>query len=67
MCCGHSIAAEALRYRRRRIIAEDTVEKLIADAPDVLATACPACKKGFSETDKIDVKDLAEIVAERMG
>ena len=67
LCCGHSIAAEALRYRRRRTIAENAVEKLTAgNNPDVLVTACPACKKGFSETNKIEVKDLAEIVAERL-
>ena len=67
LCCGHSIAAEALSYRRRRTIAENAVEKLTTEHnPDVLATACPACKKGFSETNKIEVKDLAELVAERL-
>jgi Fe-S oxidoreductase len=66
LCCGHSIAAEALPYRKRKIIAEDTVEKLMECRPDVLATACPACKKAFSETNKIEIKDLAEIVAENL-
>jgi Fe-S oxidoreductase len=66
LCCGHSIAAEALPYGKRRVIANDTVEKLTANNPDILATACPACKKAFSETDKIEVKDLAEIVAENL-
>jgi Fe-S oxidoreductase len=63
LCCGHSIAAEALPYRKRRVIADDAVEKLTETNPDILATACPACKKAFSETGKIEVKDLAEIVA----
>jgi len=66
LCCGHSIAAEALPYKKRRIIAEDTVEKLSVYNPDVLVTACPACKKAFSETKKINVRDLAEVVAECM-
>jgi Fe-S oxidoreductase len=66
LCCGHSIAAESLPYRKRRLIADDVVEKLSANAPDILATACPACKKAFSETNKIQVKDLAEIVAENL-
>ena len=66
LCCGHSIAAEGLPYRKRRVIAEDAVEKLTADRPDVLATACPACKKAFSETGRIVVKDLAEMVAENL-
>jgi len=66
LCCGHSIAAEMLSYRKRRIIAEDTVEKLTASQPDVLATACPACKKAFSEIQKIEIKDLAEIVADNL-
>ena len=63
LCCGHSIAAEALPYRRRRIIAEDAIEKFMDFHPDVLSTACPACKKGFMETQNVEVKDLAEIVA----
>ena len=66
LCCGHSIAAEALPYKKRRIIAEDAVEKLTANKPDVLATACPACKKAFMETKKIEVRDLAEIVADNI-
>ena len=63
LCCGHSIAAEVLSYRKRRVMAEDAVVKLTENQPDVLATACPACKKAFSEIRKIEVKDLAEIVA----
>ncbi|MCL2028333.1 MAG: (Fe-S)-binding protein [Bacteroidales bacterium] len=66
LCCGHSIATESLPYRKRHMIANDAVEKLTTDHPDVLATACPACKKAFSETNKIAVKDLAEIVAENL-
>jgi Fe-S oxidoreductase len=66
LCCGHSVAAEALTYRKRRLMAEDAVEKLINNQPDILATACPACKKAFSETNKIEVKDLAEIIAENL-
>jgi len=63
LCCGHSIAAEALSYKKRRIIAEDAIEKLTLDKPDILATSCPACKKAFMEIQKIEVKDLAEIIA----
>jgi len=48
------------------VIADDAVEKLTENQPDILATACPACKKGFSETNKVEVKDLAEIVAENL-
>jgi len=66
LCCGHSIAAEALPYRKRRVVAENTVSQLIATQPDILATACPACKKAFTEINKIEVKDLAEMVAEQL-
>ena len=66
LCCGHSIASEGLPYKKRRIIAVDAVERLTATNPDILATACPACKKAFSETNKIKVKDLAEIVADNL-
>ena len=66
LCCGHSIAAEALPYRKRRVIADDAAEKYSETKPDILATACPACKKAFSETNKLEVKDLAEIVADNL-
>jgi Fe-S oxidoreductase len=66
LCCGHGIAAEMLPYRKRRTIAEDAVAKLTACNPDVLVTACPACKKAFAETQKIEIKDLAELVAEQL-
>ena len=66
LCCGHSIAAEALPYRKRRVIAEDAAEKMMEYHPDVLATACPACKKGFAGVQNVEVKDLAEIVAENL-
>ena len=66
LCCGHSVAAEVLSYRKRRVMAEDVVERLTVNQPDILATACPACKKAFSETGKIEVKDLAEVVAEAL-
>jgi len=66
LCCGHSIAAEGLPYRKRRVIAEDAVEKMMIYQHDILATACPSCKKAFSETGKVEVKDLAEIVADNL-
>jgi Fe-S oxidoreductase len=32
----------------------------------VLVTACPLCKKTFNSGSKIEVKDIAELVAESM-
>jgi len=39
---------------------------MMAYHPEILATACPACKKSFSGMQNVEVKDLAEIVAENL-
>lgn len=66
LCCGHSIAAEALPYKKRRLIAKDAVAKMIEQPVDMLITACPSCKKAFAEIEGTRVKDIVEIVSEQL-
>ncbi len=67
LCCGGSIATEAMPFKKRRLIAEDALLKMTATTqPDCLVTACPACKKTFGDLNLTKVKDIAEVVAEQM-
>jgi Fe-S oxidoreductase len=63
LCCGGSLANLKLDSQKRNMIATDTVSCLTKCKPDILATACPLCKKTFSKVTEIKVADIAEIVA----
>ena len=40
--------------------------ELTSTNPDILATACPLCKKTFAAVTKTKVADIAEIVADAL-
>lgn len=63
LCCGGSLGNITLDDRKRRAIATDVVARLTADRPEVIATACPLCKKTLSAVSDTKVSDIAEIVA----
>ncbi len=63
LCCGGSIANIKLDQRKKSAIASDVIARMTSGDPDVLATACPLCKKTFSKIDGVRVADIAEIVA----
>ena len=65
-CCGNTMGNTLLASDKQQEIRDDALEMLIQSKPDVLATACPLCKKTFASGNKIVVKDLAEIVAEHL-
>lgn len=64
LCCGGSLANLKIDHRKRMIIAKNAVTELTINKPDVLATACPLCKKTFACATPVLVLDIAEIVAE---
>ncbi|MDE7090445.1 MAG: (Fe-S)-binding protein, partial [Bacteroidales bacterium] len=66
LCCGHSIAAEGMPYKKRRMIAKDALKKMTEKPVDVVVTACPSCKRAFAEIDTVGIKDIAEIVCEQL-
>jgi hypothetical protein len=39
---------------------------LLENAPEILATACPLCKKTFARFSKVEVKDISELVYDSM-
>ncbi len=66
LCCGGSLASFNLSIAQKNILRDDALAKLMAPNPDKLITACPLCKKTFSKGTKIQVEDIAEIVAASM-
>ena len=64
LCCSGSIGDLSLSMTDRNRIKDETLKVLLKANPDVLATACPLCKKTFVKGVDIQVKDIAEIVAE---
>jgi Fe-S oxidoreductase len=63
LCCGGSLANIKLSHRNKSDIASDVVKKLTKSNPDILATACPLCKKSLSNVSETKVYDIAELVA----
>jgi Fe-S oxidoreductase len=63
LCCGGSLANLKLDHRKKSEIASDVIAELTKCKPDILATACPLCKKTLSKVTDIRVADIAEIVA----
>lgn len=66
LCCGGSLANMKLSSQLRHKIACDAAGVLTKDNPDILATACPLCKKTFNTATATRVADISEIVAEAL-
>lgn len=62
LCCGNSIANAKLSLERRQKITNAAIQQLTVNNPDFLITACPLCKKTFSETNKIKTIDISELI-----
>jgi Fe-S oxidoreductase len=63
LCCGGSLANMKISSQKRHKIACDTASELTKGNPDILATACPLCKKTFNSATDTTVADISEIVA----
>ena len=66
LCCGGSLANMKISSQNKKKIAFDAVNELTKNTPDILATACPLCKKTFSAVTETRVADISEIVAEAL-
>jgi Fe-S oxidoreductase len=66
LCCGGSLANMKITLQEKNKIARDAASELTKGNPDILATACPLCKKTFSAATETPVKDISEIVAEAL-
>ncbi len=63
LCCGGSLGNTKITHEQRNKIASDAINQLTIGDPDILATACPLCKKTFTYKSPVKVMDIAEIVA----
>jgi Fe-S oxidoreductase len=66
LCCGGSLANLKISSQNKKKITFDAVNELTKNNPDILATACPLCKKTFSAVTETRVADISEIVAEAL-
>ncbi|MCU0409514.1 MAG: (Fe-S)-binding protein, partial [Bacteroidales bacterium] len=66
LCCGGSLANAVIGNKGRKAIASDVAEKLTISNPDILATACPLCKKTIANATGVRVADIAELAAEAL-
>ncbi len=66
LCCGGSLANVKIGNPDRKKIARDAAVELTRSQPEILATACPLCKKTFSGVTETKVADISEIVAEAL-
>jgi Fe-S oxidoreductase len=61
-CCGGSLANIKIQMNERNQIRDKAMDEYLSYQPDVLATACPLCKKTFAKSRDLPVHDIAEIV-----
>ncbi len=64
LCCGGSLGITNIDSNQRKAITRKTIESLTINRPEVIATACPLCKKTFAPESGIRVADIAELVNE---
>jgi Fe-S oxidoreductase len=67
LCCGGSLGNLKISDENRVKIAAEAAVRITVNRPDILATACPLCKKTFSRVTSTRVSDIAEIVAEALS
>ena len=66
LSCGGSLSNSVIELDTQIKIRNHGLEMLTKSKPDVLATACPLCKKSFVHGNKVKVHDIAEIVAQNI-
>jgi Fe-S oxidoreductase len=63
LCCGGSLGLIEITPIQRNKIIDESLKVLTKDAPDMVLTSCPLCKKTFSSRSAVEVKDIAEVIA----
>ena len=67
VCCGGSLGSLTMSLEERDEITKNSIKDLTLNQPDEIVTACPLCLKTFARLAPIEVKDIAEIVAENIN
>jgi Fe-S oxidoreductase len=63
LCCGYNLGNTVIELHQQMQIRDDSLKNLTNTHPNIIATACPMCKRAFSHGKKENVKDIAEMVA----
>jgi len=66
ICCGYNLGNTVLTLEQQMKVRDSARHNLLKNNPDMIATACPLCKKAFQHSTSDKVKDIAEIVAENL-
>lgn len=66
ICCGINLGNTMIGIEQQTKIRDAALQNLKQQHPDVIATACPMCKKAFCHATAEPVKDIAEIVYENL-
>jgi Fe-S oxidoreductase len=66
LCCGFNMGNLALESDDKKKIRDAALQNLLEKKPDIIATACPMCKKAFTHGVDLQVKDVAEIIRENL-
>ncbi|MDR0954139.1 MAG: (Fe-S)-binding protein [Rikenellaceae bacterium] len=66
LCCGGSLGDTRLSAPQENAIATTAAQVYASKQADLLVTACPQCKDSFKRNSPIPVKDLSELIAERL-
>ncbi len=66
LCCGYNLGNTVLESDQQEAVRNAAMESLLCNHPDVIATACPMCKKAFMHGKDFPVKDIAEIVKDNL-
>jgi Fe-S oxidoreductase len=65
-CCGYNLGDTVLEIEEQKKIRDAALQNLLKKKPDLIATACPMCKKEFMHSVDFQVKDVAEIVYDNL-
>ena len=66
LCCGINLGDTVIDIEQQKVIRDAAVANLLYKKPDLIATACPMCKKAFCNSTDLQVKDVAEIVQQNL-
>ena len=66
LCCGLNLGNTVISLEQQSTIRNTALDNLTVPGPDVIATACPMCKKAFQHGTDAHVKDIAEIVVDNL-
>ncbi|BDX39441.1 hypothetical protein CYCD_27960 [Tenuifilaceae bacterium CYCD] len=68
LCCGGSLGITNISADQKKAIAASTINQITNSETNVVATACPLCKKTFnSAQDEMPIKDISEILVQNLN